>query len=506
MSVHAELWAAAEAAAADRHTMDDLGVPSPVLMERASLCVAAEIVELCAGAELPVVVLVGPGNNGGDGLAVSRILAGWGRRVAVVLATDKRNAAAQQQLELVRAHGVHVHDRLPAAPPAHAVWVDALLGTGSSGAPRGGIADALAWVAGRRGPKVAVDVPSGVDVDSGSVNGPAFVAECTVTFVRSKVGLHVTPGRNHAGRVVVADIGITAAPGSKSTVRLTDPQRVAATVAALPAGAHKGQRGHVAVVGGGSGTPGAAVLAGMAAMRAGAGLVTIVTPGEDVRAQLVAHRPELMVAQWSMPIHPAATALVVGPGLTEGDPDALAKLWREDRRPALWDASALDRVPLRTTPGGPRVITPHPGEAARMLQRWAADASGWSAGRVQAGRLAAARELAGLTHAVVVLKGEGTVIAAPDGRVEISVTGGPELATAGSGDALSGLGGALLARGIDAMQAAAIAVHVHGLAGARAAARHPGAMALDIADAMGEALAPESLASPVIAFPRLRRG
>ena len=504
MSAPAELWTAAEAVAADRHTMDVLGVPSPVLMERASLCVATEIVQLCAGEELPVVVLCGPGNNGGDGFAVARILAGWGRTTIAVACTEKRNAAAQQQLELARACGVEVREALPDDAPARAVWVDALLGTGSSGAPRGGVADALAWVAGRRGPKVAIDVPTGVDVESGSVNGPAFVAEATVTFVRSKVGLHVTPGRNHAGHVVVADIGITAAPGIETALRLTDPRVVAQRIAALPAGAHKGQRGHVAVVGGGAGTPGAAILAGTAAMRAGAGLVTIVTPSEDVRAQLVAYRPELMVAQWSMPIHPSATALVVGPGLTGGDPDALAKVWTDDPRPALWDASALDRVPLGATPGGPRIVTPHPGEAARMLDR--SQGGGWSPARVQAGRLAAARQLAMLTGAVVVLKGEGSVIAAPEGSVEIAVAGGPELATAGSGDALSGLGGALLGRGLSAIEAASAAVHVHGLAGALAVAQRPGAMALDIADAVGDAMQAEVLARAVVAYPRWRRG
>lgn len=504
MNAPAELWSAADAVAADRHTMDVLGVPSPVLMERASLCVAAEIVERCAGEALPVVVLCGPGNNGGDGFATARILAGWSVSTIAIACTEKRNAAAQQQLELARAYGVQVRDALPDDAPARAVWVDALLGTGSSGAPRGGIADALAWVAGRRGPKVAIDVPTGVDVQSGSVNGPAFVADVTVTFVRSKVGLHVTPGRGHAGQVVVADIGIAPAPETASALRLTDPQGVAQRLAALPPGAHKGARGHVAIVGGGAGTPGAAILAGTAAMRAGAGLVTIVTPSDDVRAQLVAHRPELMVAQWSMPMHPIATVLVVGPGLTEADPDALAQLWTVDRRPALWDASALDRVPLRQAPGGPRIVTPHPGEAAWMLSR--AHGSGWTPARVQAGRLAAARELATLTGAVVVLKGEGSVIAAPGGSVEIAVAGGPELATAGSGDALSGLGGALLGRGLSATEAASAAVHVHGIAGVLAAAQRPGAMALDIADAIGDAMRSEVLARVVVAYPRWRRG
>ena len=504
MTELSELFTADEAAAADRHSMQTLGMPSPVLMERASLCVAAEIEALCAGEDLPVVALCGPGNNGGDGLAVARILSVRGRRVVAVLATPKHNAAVQEQLALARAHGVVVAEELPDAAPSKAVWVDGLLGTGSHGAPRGGVSNALSWVAGRRGPKVAIDLPSGVDVDTGAVPSPAFVADVTVTFVRSKPGLHVTPGRRYAGRVVVADIGIVPAPETDAMASLTDPSVVARQVTALPGGAHKGQRGHVAVVGGGIGTPGAAVLAGTAAMRAGAGLVTIVSDDGELRAQLVAHRPELMVAGWSDPPHPAANALVVGPGLTEGDPKALYALWTKDTRPALWDASALDHIPLGEAPAGPRIITPHPGEAARLVGR--ADGSEWTSQGVQAHRIDVARRLAEATGAVAVLKGEGTVIALPGGAIELAVAGGPPLATAGSGDALAGLGGALLARGVDVGAAAPIAVHLHGLAGTRAAAQRPGPLALDIADAIGTVMTPAVLAAPVPGYPLLRIG
>jgi NAD(P)H-hydrate epimerase len=294
--------------------------------------------------------------------------------------------------------------------------------------------------------------------------------------------------------VVIADIGIQLDPEAGVAGRLIGPAWVARTLAALPAGAHKGQRGHVAIVGGGAGTPGAAVLAATGAMRAGAGLATIVTGDPDVRAQLLAGRPELMVAPWAGmddPL-PAAQALVVGPGLTDRAAAAgLPALWAGDPRPALWDASALDHVPIAPV-DQPRIITPHPGEAARMLARTplaagAARSDAWTAARVQSDRVAAARTLAAATGAITLLKGEGTVIATPAGEIRVCVTGGPALATAGSGDVLAGIGGAMLGRGLEPVAAAAVAVHAHGIAGDLAGARRPHPLALEIADSVGAA-------------------
>jgi NAD(P)H-hydrate epimerase len=502
-----ELFTAELSAAADRHTMDTLGVPSPVLMERASLCVAHELCAALAGEDLPIWVLVGPGNNGGDGLAVSRILTGWGHRVFAVLTTPKRNDACEQQLQLARASGVEVLDALP-DPPARAVVVDGMLGTGSTGAPRGGIADALRWQSSIVGLRVAIDIPSGVEVDTGQRHDGAFRANLTVTFVRSKPGLHVTPGRDAAGTVVVADIGITPDPAQSSDLKLIGPDAVAELLRALPAGAHKNQRGHVGVVGGGEGTPGAAILAATAAMRTGAGLVTIVSSSVKLRRELIEWRPELMVASLTAgatPL-PRAGALVVGPGLTDPDPGLdLAALYRDDERPALWDASALDHVPFEA-PVGPRLLTPHPGEAARMLAR-AEPGHGWTAGQVQGDRLAAAARLAQLTHAVVVLKGEGSIVASPQGLRFVAVSGSSALATAGSGDVLAGIGGALLGRGLAALQAGIAAVHVHGVAGDLAATRRPIPMAADIAEAAGWAVTRcESADHFGSRWPRVRRG
>jgi ADP-dependent NAD(P)H-hydrate dehydratase / NAD(P)H-hydrate epimerase len=488
----ATLWTAALAAASDRHTMDVLGVPSLLLMERAALTVSHEVAALADGA--PVGVLVGPGNNGGDGLAVARQLHGWGVPVAAWLVTEGHGAAVAEQLRLARACGVAVHHGQPRDAEAGRLWVDGLLGTGSRGAPRGGVAEAVAWLSAHAARCVAIDLPTGVDPDTGQVVALAVRAEVTVTFARSKPGLHITPGRAHAGRVVVADIGLVPPPPAQagaSREHLLDPAVVAAALRGLPAGEHKGQRGHLGIVGGSPGTSGAALLAGAAALRAGAGLVTVASPDPALPGVLLAARPELMTAPLladPRQLLARAGALVVGPGLTDPSSHAmLPRLWADDPRPALWDASALDRVPVRgAAPGGPRIITPHPGEAARLLARIEPEA-GWDGGRVQAQRLLAARAIAAATLAVVVLKGEGSLVATPAGEVAVAVSGGPALATAGSGDVLAGLGGALLARGRPAWEAATIAVHVHGVAGERLGDA-AGAIALDVAEALPGAM------------------
>lgn len=515
----AELWTAAMAAASDRHTMDVLGVPSPLLMERAALCVSHEVAALVEQQPAAVGVLVGPGNNGGDGLAVARQLHGWGVPVAAWLVTEGHNAAVAEQLRLARACGVAVHRGQPADAEAGRLWVDGLLGTGSRGAPRGGVAEAIAWLRERQARCVAIDLPTGVDPDTGQVAALAVRAVVTVTFARSKPGLHVTPGRAHAGRVVVADIGLVAPPrgsaeGDELAVwLLVDPSAVAAALRGLPAGEHKGQRGHLGIVGGSAGTTGAALLAGVAALRAGAGLVTVASPDPALPAVLLAARPELMTAPLGgdpRQLLLRAGALVVGPGLTDPRSHAmLPQLWAEDARPALWDASALDRVPVGgAMPGGPRVITPHPGEAARLLQRIEPEGV-WDGAKVQAQRLQAAGRLAAALGAVVVLKGEGSLVAAPAGEragtIAVAVSGGPALATAGSGDVLAGLGGALLARGLSPWLAAQVAVHVHGVAGEQLG-ETAGAIALDVAEALPSAMR-EVVRSPAHPrWPVLARG
>ncbi|MEZ4381603.1 MAG: NAD(P)H-hydrate dehydratase [Nannocystaceae bacterium] len=494
------LLSAAASARGDRHTMDGLGIPSLILMERAALAVAHEIRERYAAAGREVVVLAGPGNNGGDGLAAARQLCGWGIPARVHLCTERRNDVVDAQIRLARALGVEVVEGLPSGAPAdQTIVVDALLGTGSTGAPRGAIAEALDWLAAARGPKVAIDVPTGVDPDAGVVLGRAAAVDLTVTMQSSKPGLHITPGRDHAGIVVVADIGLVAAPGEGEGERadavawLISPWAVRERAAAGDRAAHKGERGHVGVLGGSPGTPGAAILAATAALRCGAGLVTAAALDPAIEPLIIGSRPELMVERldpgaWGERPLARADVLIVGPGLTRAaDRQELARLWREDPRPAIWDASSLDEIPPGgdARPAAVRILTPHPGEAQRLLERLGDDA----AIDVRRERRAAARALARRTGAIVVLKGAGTLV--DDGaRLAIAVSGGPGLATAGSGDCLTGFIAALLAGpgGREEPFAAACGgVHLHGVAGELAVADGPGALALDIAALAGAA-------------------
>jgi len=493
------LLSAAACARADRHTMDTLGVPSLLLMERAALAVSHEIRERFTEGR-DVTVLCGPGNNGGDGLAVARQLHGWGIPARALLCTTRRNETVTEQLHLARTLGVEILAELPAEAAGNAtIVVDALLGTGARGAPRGAIETALRWLLRASGPRVAIDVPTGVDPDTGATPGIAARVDLTVTMQRSKPGLHITPGRDQAGVIVIADIGLVEGPDrdpgaqADASMRLVSPWAVAELTDGASAG-HKGERGHIGVLGGSRGTTGAAILAGVAAMRCGAGLVTITELEAGLGDVMISGRPELMIAPvrdgvlGDLPL-PRADVLIVGPGLTRAqDRRQLAALWSEDPRPAIWDASALDEIPIaaegRALP--PRIITPHPGEARRLLGRLGAAAE--QALDLRADRREAARALARLTGAIVVLKGAGTLI--DDGtRLAIAVSGGPALATAGSGDCLTGFIAALVGLGNGLFEAACAGVHLHGLAGELAVSERPGALALDIAELAGAAKA-----------------
>ncbi|MEZ4453632.1 MAG: NAD(P)H-hydrate epimerase [Nannocystaceae bacterium] len=290
------LWTAAESAAADRHTMDDLGIPSLLLMERAALCVAHEVAARLAPGQR-VIALCGPGNNGGDGVAMARILRGWGVDAEVRLCAPRHNEVVAEQLRLARALSVPIHEGLPAsAVEDDAVLVDALLGTGAAGAPRGAIEAAIRWFNAGAGPRVAIDLPTGVDADTGALPGIAAVSQLTVTMQRSKPGLHITPGRGCAGAVVIADIGLRAAPitASAPSTRLIEPRVTQAPHRRAPAGAGAvEERGHVGVIGGSVGTAGAADLdQATAALRCGVTLHLAARDPGDVDP-LPALRPEL---------------------------------------------------------------------------------------------------------------------------------------------------------------------------------------------------------------------
>lgn len=480
--VSSQLWTAARSAAADAHAIDKLGIPSAVLMERAALCVAQAVQSLdtpSLGQQRPVIALVGPGNNGADALAVARILRGRGMDARAWLVTERRNSAAEAQRTLARACGVPLEDSLPVHWSQDAIWVDGLLGTGAVGPPRAAVADALRWLRTQSGPKVAIDVPSGVNVDTGACIDEVFSADVTVTFVRAKTGLLLTPGRDAAGRVVVADIGIPAPDEPRCDAHMVTAKMLMDCLKQQPMKVrHKGDRGHVAVLGGSEGTQGAAMLAGVGALRGGAGLCTWVREGT---ASLSA-RPELMVAPYSNPLLPAADVLVVGPGLTRPPTNpTLADVYLKDMRPAVWDASALESIVFEPTAAA-RVLTPHPGEAARLMARIEPHET-WTPARVQSERLHVAWALHQASGAVVVLKGAGTLVL-DAGGLYVVLEGSQALATAGTGDVLAGLIGALLARGFEPAQAAIVGASVHGRAGDLAAQSVGTPLALDVAHAL----------------------
>ena len=470
---------AAEIKALDRATIDDVGLPGITLMETAGRAVAAAAVRMLE-ARGHVAVVCGPGNNGGDGYVAARVLRelGWDAVVYLAVARAKITGDARAHLEILERCGgvVRMIDtpealgELGDAIAGAALVIDALFGVGLVRPIEEHLADVVGVINhGQR--RLAVDIPSGIEADTGRVLGVAVSAQRTVTMAALKVALASAPGFARAGEVEVAEIGVPGRLVLAQAVRagLVEADDVAR---ALPRAAvldHKGRRGHVVVIGGMPGMRGAGRLAALAALRAGAGLVTLASAG-DVHADDSVMTRSLETSL--VDLAEGKDALVIGPGLGQSD---LVAGWVGEVLaggvPAVLDADALNLVAGVTEAlakaAGPIVITPHPGEAARLLGNTVAE--------VEADRLAAARTLAARTHAVVVLKGARTIVC--DGTLgdefcAINPTGGPELATGGSGDVLSGVIGALIAQGLEPALAARAAVYVHGRAGEELAARH----------------------------------
>lgn len=465
----------------------EAGAPTSVLMENAGRAVAHEIAQRFS--RHPVVVLCGPGNNGGDGWEAARALQakGWPVRVETLvpreaLSGDAARAAALYTGDVREISGVVSDAEL---------YVDALFGAGLS-RPLEGVA---AQLADGLTPEqvIAVDVPSGLEGDSGKPLGDAvFQAGLTVTFVRKKPAHVLMPGRALCGEVVVADIGapehVVAAQGVQcwengpARWRLPWPE----------VDTHKHERGHVLVASGGLARAGAARLAARAALRIGAGLVTLLSPKEALAenaAQLTAIMLREVAGEEAFAAAAcAAKAMVIGPafGLEAAHRAHLqAALTAKQRRPLVLDADALTLVsPLRAELGAGDVLTPHVGEFRRLFPGLLSHS---------ASRLEAARAAAAYARCVVLLKGPDTVIAAPDGRAIVNLTGTPFLATAGSGDVLAGLIAGLIAQGLPSFEAAAAGAWLHGRVGERLG---PGLIAEDLCEilpALLNDLAPSSL-------------
>jgi NAD(P)H-hydrate epimerase len=452
-----------EMAEADRRTIA-AGTPVEVLMERAGRAVAWAVRRACGGVYgNRVVVVCGKGNNGGDGLVAARVLRGWGMHVDVF------------QLEA----GID-RDRCRRALDHADCAVDAMYGTGFKGALDG---DAE-WFAHERweGYVVAVDIPSGVDGLTGSIDlsSTAVLSDATISFAALKPGLLLEPGASFAGDVEVADIGIDV---GEPSIGVTEPLDVDPALPIRSPSAHKWQSG-LMVVGGSSGMTGAPLMVSRAAMRTGAGIVWCCIPGEGggVRAAgTEVITKDLADVTDALGEVERFRALVVGPGLGRDDRIAagIRELVAKAPVPLVLDADGLNALAGELEPlerrSAPTIVSPHGGEYERL-----------AGGPVGSDRLGAARRLAERSQAVVLLKGPGTIVAAPDGRTAINSTGGPWLATAGTGDVLSGIIGGLVAAGADAFSAATAGAWLHGRAADRAG--HTGLIAGDLIEALPRTL------------------
>lgn len=478
-SLAGALYSASQVRDLDRRAIHDLGIPGHELMSRAG---RATLDALCAlwPTARSIAVLCGPGNNGGDGYVVARLARALGLRVTVVALGDPGALAgdARRAYDEFVAGGGRCEAWSAEALESDVV-VDALFGTGLARALDGAAASMIAAVNASGRPVVAVDVPSGLHADTGAVLGDAVHAELTVTFIGRKIGLYVGEGLDHVGRVLLDDLAVPPETydGAIPVARLIGETTVAPALPRRARTSHKGAHGHVLVVGGGPGMPGAARLAGEAALRAGAGLVTLAVHPESTG--VVATRPELMcvAARAARDIERAlgrATIVAVGPGLGQGEwATELFGAVLASGLPLVVDADALNLLASTPRKSEHWVITPHPGEAARLL--------GIAGAVVQADRLAAARALQERYGGTAVLKGAGTVVHPPGGPPWICDRGNPGMAAGGMGDVLTGVIAGIAAQCGDLALAARAGVFVHAQAGDLAArAGERGMLASDV--------------------------
>lgn len=478
---------AAAMRALDQHTIETLGVSGDLLMENAGRAAAERVAaELPQGGE--VLVVCGGGNNGGDGFVVARLLHLQGLPVRTVLLVDPRKLAGDAANNQQRAKEVGV----PAVAtgwraPRRGVIVDAIFGTGLARPVAKALAASVRKINAARSRDVrivALDLPSGICADTGRVLGVAVEADLTVSFGLPKLGHVLEPGRSQSGRIVVARIGIAdTAPGIEPMAELWTRAGAGRQLPGRPVAGHKGSFGHALLVAGGEGKTGAAALAAEATGRVGAGLVTIACPAglndilevkcTEAMTVPVPDTSERAFAAGAEPLlrRLAAERDVVGLGPGIGRAAETLKLVRsfvpQLKQPVVLDADGLhafadDPARLKTRQG-PTVLTPHPGEASALLGRSPSD--------INRDRPSSARALAEVTGAVVVLKGAATLIAAPEGRLIVNPTGGPALATGGTGDVLLGMVTGFIAQGVLPFEAAALAAWLHGFAADRISER-----------------------------------
>jgi NAD(P)H-hydrate epimerase len=484
-----QLVTAREMQQMDRETISSFGIPGRVLMESAGRGVYQTIVEQFETLNTSRVgILAGRGNNGGDGFVVARYLAQRDVATSVYLlsssqrlegdAADNFNLLADLDVTIFEMPAAEEFERQKARMALEDIWVDALLGTGLNSDVRGYFKAAIEFINQLEKPVVAVDMPSGLHADTGQPCGVCIQARTTVTFAFAKIGLALYPGVELAGDLKIIDIGIPRhiALQAGSGQYLATPAWAASKLAHRAADTHKGHTGHVLVVAGSTGKSGAAAMAAMAAVRAGAGLVTLAIP-DSLNALMEPQVTEAMTVplpdngkgildaacfdriqtQWA-----DKNCVALGPGLGTADTTRrlVADIVNSCSIPLVIDADGVNSLAGQTDTlkraQAPVVLTPHPGEMARL--------TGQSVAAIQADRVTAARRFARAHDVTVVLKGARTVTARPNGKVIINPTGNAGMASGGMGDVLTGLVAGLIAQGYPAEIAAAMGAYIHGAA------------------------------------------
>ncbi|MHB8422647.1 MAG: NAD(P)H-hydrate dehydratase [Leptospirales bacterium] len=454
----------------ERQTMSDLSFSEELLMERAGMSVARTVVSLFPSVS-KVVALAGKGNNGGDALVAIRDLHSRGIAVSAVLISPENECGPSVLREISRLKflGVDV-DSVVSARSWHRIshadlLIDGILGTGFHGSLSPDLLEHVGRVNQSGKKVVAVDIPSGVDGLSAGVSPEAIKATLTVTFALPKWGILADPGHRYTGKIVVSDIGIPPALLKSGSAMVLTPKEAAGWLPEREPFIHKGVAGHVAVWGGGEGKRGAAELAALGALRSGSGLATVLFLENE--REIVPRNPEIMVDLSKFPFSDLlgkVDVLAVGPGLEAGRlPISSVKfLLDEFHGPIVADAGVFDLFKgdigqIVRSNSKPLVLTPHPGELSRFLDR--------SVPEILSRAKELALETAFRTKAVVLLKGWRTIIAGPSGELAVNLTGAPNMATAGMGDLLTGIISSLMGQGLSPFRAAVLGAHLHGVAG-----------------------------------------
>lgn len=486
----------------DKVAIEQYGISSAVLMERAGLSVALKVKELLPYKK--ILILCGSGNNGGDGLVAARNLHNWGFKVNVLMFAKKNilSPDCNKQYQIAKDMGIKIEFRnsIEKGDLHDAVVIDAIFGTGLSRPIDESLTDVFTFINNSESPVISVDIPSGISSDTGTILGGAIKADYTVTFGLPKRGHFLYPGAEYTGRLFVEDIGFPARllSSDKLNVELINKENISHLIPQRHACSHKGDYGHVLVVAGSSGKTGAALMTAKACLRSGSGLVTLAVPESlmDVFQGRVTEEMTLplpdegsgMISSKAIDaiLNFAAQkvdVIAIGPGIgvSHDTEKVVTELIQRSTIPLVIDADGInsiargqkteDRRQILKKAKAPIILTPHPGEMARLLQNCRTVALSHCR-TFEKDRINTAMSFSKENGVYLVLKGAPTIVAEPDGNVFINTTGNPGMATAGSGDVLTGIIAAMLGQKLSAVDASLFGVYIHGLAGDIAASRY----------------------------------